>query len=112
VEEAIAEGRRAVATAEVAVAEDLKVEAIVEADLAARHREAAIEAEVVLPAAEEARHRQAAVLPQGTTVVDLLGAGWRPAFPPHSPSGGFARSLLLSWMVSEKDENFFMAGII
>jgi len=55
-EEAIAEARRAVAIAEVAAAEDRKVAA----DLAARHREEAIVAEVVLPA-EEARHHQTAV---------------------------------------------------
>jgi len=99
VEEAIAEGRRAVAIAEVAAAEDRKVEV----DLAARHREEAIVAEVVLPAVEEARHHQTAM----DATVNLLDAGWRPAFPPRSPSGGFARSLLLSWRVNERDENFF-----
>jgi hypothetical protein len=60
-EEAIAEGRRAVAIAEVAAAEDLKVVAIAEEDLAARHREEAIVAEVVRPAAEETRHHQRAM---------------------------------------------------
>jgi hypothetical protein len=68
VEEAIAEGRRAVA-----IAEGRKAVAIVGADLAARRREEAIVAvlpevvQVVRPAVEEARHHQAAVLPQGTT---------------------------------------------
>ena len=109
VEEAIAEGRRVVATAEVAVAEGRRAVAIAEEDLAARHRAGAIVAvlpEVVRHAVEEARHRQAAVLPQDTTIVDLLGAGWRPAFSPRSPSGGFARSLLLSWRVNAKGKNF------
>jgi len=98
--EAIAVGRKVGVIAEVAAAEDRKVAAIAEADLAARHP-AAI-------AAEEARHHLTVM----DETVDLLGAGWRPAFPPHSPSGGFARSLLLSWRVNERDENFSMAGII
>ena len=85
--EAVAEGRKAAATAE--------------EDLAAHHPAGAI-------AAEETRRHQTVM----DETVDLLGAGWRPAFPPRSPSGGFARSLLLSWRVNERDENFFMAGII
>jgi len=97
--------------AAVAIAEGRKVAAIAEEDLAARHRAGAIVAvlpEVVRHASEETRRHQTAM----DETVDLLGAGWRPAFPPHSPSGGFARSLLLSWMVNERDENFLMAGII
>ena len=91
----------AAATAEVEIAAHLKVEAIAAAeDLAARHL-AAI-------AAEEGLRHQTVM----DETVDLLGAGWRPAFPPRSPSGGFARSLLLSWRVNERDENFLMAGII
>jgi hypothetical protein len=109
--EAVAEGSKAAATAAVAIAEGRKVAAIAEEDLAARHRAGAIVAvlpEVVRHAAEETRRHQTVM----DETVDLLGAGWRPAFPPRSPSGGFARSLLLSWMVNERDENFFMAGII
>jgi len=96
--------------AAVAIAEGRKV-AIAEEDLAARHRAGAIVAvlpEVVRLAAEETRRHQTVM----DETVDLLGAGWRPAFPPRSPSGGFARSLLLSWRVNERDENFLMAGII
>jgi len=97
--------------AAVAIAEGRKVAAIAEEDLAARRRAGAIVAvlpEVVRHAAEETRRHQTVM----DETVDLLGAGWRPAFPPRSPSGGFARSLLLSWRVNERDENFLMAGII
>lgn len=79
--------RKAVAITAVEIAACLKVEAVIaEEDLAARHRAGAI-------AAEEARRHQTAV---DATTVNLLDAGWRPAFSPRSPSGGFARSLLLS----------------
>jgi hypothetical protein len=93
-EVAVAEGRKAAVIAGVEIAEGRKAVAIAEADLAARHREEAIVAEVVLPAVEEARHHQTAM---DATTVNLLDAGWRPAFSPRSPSGGFGRSLLLSW---------------
>jgi hypothetical protein len=91
----------AAATAEVEIAAHRKVAGIAEEDLAAHHPAGAI-------AAEETRPHQTAM----DATVNLLDAGWRPAFSPRSPSGGFARSLLLSWMVNERDENFFMAGII
>jgi hypothetical protein len=96
-EAAVAEGRKAAAIAGVEIAEGRKVVAIAEADLAARHREEAIVAvipEVVPHAAEETRRHQTAM---DATTVNLLDAGWRPAFSPRSPSGGFGRSLLLSW---------------
>jgi hypothetical protein len=80
--EAVAEGSKAAATAEVEIAAHLKVEAIAAAeDLAARHRAGAIVAvlpEVVRHAAEETRRHQTVM----DETVDLLGAGWRPAFPP------------------------------
>jgi len=60
--------------------------ATAEEDLAAHHPAGAI-------VAEEARPHQTAM---DATTVNLLDAGWRPAFSPRSPSGGFARSLLLS----------------